>query len=53
MNITGEVVESTGEQPVDDYADNDATEDQGDVIADLGNFTITDGSEDSLDSDNE
>ncbi len=53
LNITGEVVESTGEQPVDDYADNDATEDQGDVIADLGNFTITDGSEDSLDSDNE
>ncbi len=53
LNISGEIVEESAEKPVDDYADNDATEDQGDVIADLGNFTITDGSDDILDSDNE
>ena len=43
LNIDGQVVENAPEKPVDDYAENDATEDDGsDVIADLGNFTITD-----------
>lgn len=50
LNIDGQVVESAPEQPADDYADVDANEDMGDdVIADLGNFTITDGLGDNLD----
>ena len=50
LNIDGQVVENAPEQVADDYADNDATEDMGDdVIADLGNFTITDGPGDNLD----
>lgn len=49
LNIDGQVVETAPEQHVDDYADNDATEDPGDVIADLGNFTITDNPNGSLD----
>ena len=48
LNIEGQLSEGgNAEQHSDDYADNDATEDvPDDVIADLGNFTITDGSED-------
>ena len=45
LDINGQVVENAPEKPVDDYADNDATEDDsdsGDIIADMGNFTITD-----------
>lgn len=52
LNIEGQLNENApAEQQSDDYADNDATEDvPDDVIADLGNFTITDGSEDDQDN---
>lgn len=48
LNIEGQLSEGgNAERSSDDYADNDATEDvPDDVIADLGNFTITDGSDD-------
>ena len=52
LDINGQVVENTPEKPVDDYADNDATEDDsdsGDIIADMGNFTITDNPDGDLD----
>lgn len=52
LDINGQVVENAPEKPVDDYADNDATEDDsdsGDIIADMGNFTITDNPDDDLD----
>lgn len=53
LNIEGQVVENTPEQPVDDCAENDATEDEPDVIADLGNFSIKDTPDGDLDdSDN-
>ena len=56
MDINGQVIENAPEKPVDDYADNDATEDvsdSGDIIADMGNFTITDNSDGDLnDPDN-
>ena len=56
MDISGQVIENAPEKPVDDYADNDATEDvsdSGDIIADMGNFTITDNSDGDLnDPDN-
>jgi DNA-directed RNA polymerase subunit beta len=50
LNIEGQINEAPVEQQNDDYADNDATEDMPDVIADLGNFTIKDGESD-LDDD--
>ena len=50
LNIEGQINEAPVEQRNDDYADNDATEDMPDVIADLGNFTIKDGESD-LDDD--
>ena len=50
LNIEGQISEAPAEQQNDDYADNDATEDMPDVIADLGNFTIKDGESD-LDDD--
>lgn len=50
LNIEGQINEALVEQQNDDYADNDATEDMPDVIADLGNFTIKDGESD-LDDD--
>ncbi len=50
LNIEGQISEAPVEQQNDDYADNDATEDMPDVIADLGNFTIKDGESD-LDDD--
>ena len=50
LNIEGQISEAPAEQQSDDYADNDATEDMPDVIADLGNFTIKDGESD-LDDD--
>lgn len=46
LNIEGQINEAPVEQQNDDYADNDATEDMPDVIADLGNFTIKDGESD-------
>ena len=46
LNIEGQINENTAEPQNDDYADNDATEDVQDVIADLGNFTIQDGEPD-------
>ncbi|MFR4651646.1 MAG: DNA-directed RNA polymerase subunit beta, partial [Phascolarctobacterium sp.] len=49
LNIEGQVVENTPEQPVDDCAENDATEDEPDVIADLGNFSIKDTPDGDLD----
>ena len=52
LDINGQVVEKAPEKPVDDYADNDATEDDsdsGDIIADMGNFTITDNPDGDLD----
>ena len=52
LDINGQVVENAPEKPVDDYADNDATEDDsdsGDIIADMGNFTITDNPDCDLD----
>ena len=52
LDINGQVVENAPEMPVDDYADNDATEDDsdsGDIIADMGNFTITDNPDGDLD----
>ena len=52
LDINGQVVENAPEKPVDDYADNDATEDDsdsGDIIADMGNFTITDNPDSDLD----
>ena len=56
LDINGQVVENAPEKPVDDYADNDATEDvsdSGDIIADMGNFTITDNPDGDLnDPDN-
>ena len=56
MDISGQVIVNAPEKPVDDYADNDATEDvsdSGDIIADMGNFTITDNPDGDLnDPDN-
>ena len=56
MDINGQVIENAPEKPVDDYADNDATEDVSDsrdIIADMGNFTITDNPDGDLnDPDN-
>ena len=52
LDINGQVVENAPEKPVDDYADNDAAEDDsdsGDIIADMGNFTITDNPDGDLD----
>lgn len=52
LDINGQVVENAPEKPVDDYSDNDATEDDsdsGDIIADMGNFTITDNPDGDLD----
>ena len=52
LDINGQVVENAPEKHVDDYADNDATEDDsdsGDIIADMGNFTITDNPDGDLD----
>ena len=52
LDINGQVIENAPEKPVDDYADNDATEDDsdsGDIIADMGNFTITDNPDGDLD----
>ena len=52
LDINGQVVVNAPEKPVDDYADNDATEDDsdsGDIIADMGNFTITDNPDGDLD----
>ena len=52
LDINGQVFENAPEKPVDDYADNDATEDDsdsGDIIADMGNFTITDNPDGDLD----
>ena len=52
LDINGQVVVYAPEKPVDDYADNDATEDDsdsGDIIADMGNFTITDNPDGDLD----
>ena len=52
LDINGQVVENAPEKPVDDYTDNDATEDDsdsGDIIADMGNFTITDNPDGDLD----
>ena len=52
LDINGQVVENAPEKPVDDYADNDVTEDDsdsGDIIADMGNFTITDNPDGDLD----
>ena len=50
MDIEGRVVEPTSEEVVvDDYADNDVTEDEVDVIADLGNFTIKEDLSDDYD----
>ena len=52
LDINGQVVENAPEKPVDDDADNDATEDDsdsGDIIADMGNFTITDNPDGDLD----
>jgi len=52
LDINGQVVENAPEKPVDDYADNDATEDDsdsGDIIADMGNFTIADNPDGDLD----
>ena len=52
LDINGQVVENAPEKLVDDYADNDATEDDsdsGDIIADMGNFTITDNPDGDLD----
>ena len=52
LDINGQVVENAPEKPVDDYADNDATEDDsdsGDIISDMGNFTITDNPDGDLD----
>ena len=52
LDINGQVVENAPEKPVDDYADNDATEDDSDsddIIADMGNFTITDNPDGDLD----
>ena len=50
LDINGQVQESAPEQPVDDYADNDATEDNtDDVIADLGNgMSVNDGADSDL-----
>ncbi len=48
LNIDGQVVEGSSEQPIDDYADDDS-EDTQDVIADLGNFTITEDPDASFD----
>ena len=50
MDIEGRVVEPTSEEVVvDDYADNDVTEDEMDAIADLGNFTIKENLSDDYD----
>ncbi len=50
MDIEGRVVEPASEEVVvDDYADNDVTEDEVDVIADLGNFTIKEDLSDDYD----
>ena len=50
LDINGQVQDSAPEQPVDDYADNDATEDNtDDVIADLGNgMSVNDGADSDL-----
>ena len=53
LNIEGQVVENAPEQQQDDYAEADPSDDVADdVIADLGNFSITDGPDDSSDLDN-
>ncbi len=53
LNIEGQVVENVPEQQQDDYAEADPSDDVADdVIADLGNFSITDGPDDSSDLDN-
>ena len=50
MDIEGRVVEPTNEEVVvDDYADNDVTEDDGDLIADLGNLSVRDNLSDDYD----
>ena len=49
LDINGQVVENVPEKPADDYADNDATEDTDDIIADLNNFTISDNPDGDID----
>ncbi|MBQ7882909.1 MAG: DNA-directed RNA polymerase subunit beta [Phascolarctobacterium sp.] len=50
MDIEGRVVEPTSDEVVvDDYADNDATEDDGDMIADFGNLSVRDNLSDDYD----
>jgi len=50
MDIEGRVVEpTTDEVVVDDYADNDVIEDDGDLIADLGNLSVRDNLSDDYD----
>ena len=50
MDIEGRVVEPTSEEVVvDDYADNDVTEDDSDLIADLGNLSVRDNLSDDYD----
>ncbi len=54
MDINGQMVEATdANQEADDYADNDATEDvQDDLIASMGNLTVTDTIDGDLDDNN-
>ena len=56
LDINGQVQESAPEQPADDYAENDATEDtKDDILADLGNSgmsVIEGGDSDLNDPDN-
>ncbi len=49
LDINGQVVENAPEKPADDYADNDATEDPDDIIADFNNFTISDNPDGDID----
>ena len=50
MDIEGRVVEPTSEEVVvDDYADNDVTEDDSDLIAYLGNLSVRDNLSDDYD----
>ncbi len=50
MDIEGRVVEpTTDEVVVDDYADNDVIEDDGDLIADLGNLSVRENLSDDYD----
>ena len=50
MDIEGRVVEPNSEEVVvDDYADNDVTEDDSDLIADLGNLSVRDNLSDDYD----